>query len=430
MTTKIFINIVATLIELITLYELFNRIKSSKKLRINVGIIGASIYIISSIIISLIITNNVVFMILNSLLLLGCTYMFELKLTKRLVAMGFYSIFAMAYELLPVLFGSTFMGISPMEMQQNVELYLLCAMISKFALYITVKILIISLKPSNKTVKSKYIIFNCVMPFASWAILMVLSYLVYESNEFVEKLLILIVSVLLILANIVSYVIYEIIEKNNRKMQQQEVDIMFLKKQKNEYTTLIENQLKSNKEIHEIKHQMFTLKESIVSDTDKALKIVNGLCEIYSEKEMKKFTEIIDVDALLNAKFKYAKAKNIDLVCNIKISKEVMIDSMDICMALGNILDNAIENSMKIEGQIAIVTLDLSTKRNYFVVKSTNSTKNTNVNSNVSTKINENKMHGFGLNKIRDIANKYDGNMDYVVDNGIFTITVILKQST
>ena len=428
MMTKIIINIFVALIELIVIFIILNKIKGDEKRRMYIIVISTIIYLIFSVVITLCSFEAITIIPINMSILLLCTYTYNIKFIKRGMTVGIFTVFSIAVEMIIIAVVTSVAQISPLEFQQNIELYLLCAIISKFLLFSIGKVITTFAILGSVNIEKKYGYLNLFMLSSTLILLVLLGYVVLEANNTFEKLLILWASVLLIFSNIISFIIYEIIAKNSDKMQQQNMEILVLSKQKEEYSLLISNQLKSNKEIHDIKHKMFSIKDHLENNTEKAIEIVNNLCNLFEDREIKEYTQIKDVDALLNAKLHYARINGVDVKYNIKISQQVKIDSMDICIVIGNILDNAIENSSTNNKGKNIVILEINTVQNYFAIKSQNTTANCKVKENVSTKIDCYNMHGYGLSKIKEISEKYDGDMEFKIEKGLFRINVILKQ--
>lgn len=107
----------------------------------------------------------------------------------------------------------------------------------------------------------------------------------------------------------------------------------------------------------------------------------------------------------------------------------MQIEPIDISSLLSNLLDNAIEASEKTDNPI--INLSIFKQNAYYVINIENSIcENNNLTDSdyipISTKSNS-ALHGYGMQIIDDIAQKYDGNFSWRVRNEKFVATVLLK---
>lgn len=135
------------------------------------------------------------------------------------------------------------------------------------------------------------------------------------------------------------------------------------------------------------------------------------------------------VNAILLSKFALAESKNISVNYSLESISNIQIEPIDISSLLSNLLDNAIEASEKADEPI--INLCVFKKNAYYVINVENSIcENSHLtNGNyvpVSTKPNS-ALHGYGMQIIDDIAQKYDGNFSWKVKNKKFIATVLLK---
>ncbi len=143
-------------------------------------------------------------------------------------------------------------------------------------------------------------------------------------------------------------------------------------------------------------------------------------------------------DAVINSKFRYAEKeiKNIRLnAADFILSDNISIQAYDIGIILNNSLDNAVEACKKMR----IVYPDSETfiyvksfrKRNMFFIEIENSFDgilkiDKDSGYPISTK-KESKSHGIGLRNIRNCAKKYEGDIDCIVEDKKFILSVMLK---
>lgn len=424
MIEKVIVNLFVAIIEVICVKMLAKRFRIDKESYFKeVGIVFILLYLIFSVIATISIQNNLLVIIINSILLFGFTYMYRIKIIKRILAVIIFTLISISFEILTALLLGIVMQINIEDLFQPTKLYSYGAIISKFAIYITIKILVFIVKPKERISSIKQGLFNIMLPICSLIILIILSYVAYTIESNVLHVAILVVDILLILSNLGAFAVYEYSIKNKAQWEQQKRENLILQTKKAELSNLLEQQLRSNKEIHDIKHKLFSLRSCIESNNTKAISVLNELCENCKNKELICYTGIIDVDALLNVKNQQATSKQINIEYAILKDRDINISTIDLCIILGNILDNAIENS---ENQTEI-KLSLTTKKGFVCIKSSNITKVLAINYGSSSKHDPYQMHGYGLLKIKEIAEFYDGNMECRIENNVFEIVIMLN---
>lgn len=132
-------------------------------------------------------------------------------------------------------------------------------------------------------------------------------------------------------------------------------------------------------------------------------------------KDVKEINYIAAIDnplvaAIVNFKLSIAKEKGIEIICNVSVPTKLPIDDVDLCILLGNTLDNAIEACEKVTEKKYIV-LDIYTKGSYFLIKVINSKleKINKIEEEILSSKEDKDNHGFGLQNIKYVLAKYDG---------------------
>ena len=144
------------------------------------------------------------------------------------------------------------------------------------------------------------------------------------------------------------------------------------------------------------------------------------------------------VDTLLNMKYHEA----VRLVPELKMDadqllfpKDLKIRSYDIGVILGNALDNAIEACRKLkengQGADAFIRLSSLQKGNLLVLKVENSFTGRLAgkwqDGFPPTEKADKNSHGIGLSNIKSTAEKYQGTMDFKMENKVFILSVMMK---
>jgi len=136
-------------------------------------------------------------------------------------------------------------------------------------------------------------------------------------------------------------------------------------------------------------------------------------------------------DTIIKYYMGIAIRKNIDFKTDLIIPENIGINSLDLCIVLGNSLENAIEACDRLtDSQDKYIKLISKTIGNHIVLQITNSFYGNIVN--VDNRIQSSKdgiSHGIGLTNIRETANKYNGNVEFKYSENIFEITIIMCTS-
>ncbi len=136
------------------------------------------------------------------------------------------------------------------------------------------------------------------------------------------------------------------------------------------------------------------------------------------------------VDAILNSKISVAASKGITVEAKAMVPKELdtSLSEIDICLIIGNLMDNAIEACVKIqqEGQRFIrVYMDILKGQLYiYIMNATGDNPKKTGGAYISTKNKEN--HGFGLMRIDRVVDKYHGYLERQHEEGVFATEIML----
>ncbi len=193
---------------------------------------------------------------------------------------------------------------------------------------------------------------------------------------------------------------------------------------KSKYIDLIYEKTKEyNKLQHDYKHHLNVLRY-MVKDNH------NLEAESYiDDLEKKKSNDLIYIDHiilnyLLNDKITFAKSFGIEIGCVVVGQVVDFISDVDYSILLGNLLDNAIEETKLVGGQDIELYIRFEDVKAIFEVK--NKTHLKNGEKILKTHKTNSKKHGFGLKNIRDIVNQYHGQDIIDIHDGYFIHMCIL----
>ena len=134
------------------------------------------------------------------------------------------------------------------------------------------------------------------------------------------------------------------------------------------------------------------------------------------------------VDAILNSKLSLIKTKNIAVNAKAVVPTELKISEIDLCVIIGNLLDNAMEACLRQdEGEERFIRVYIGTLKQQLYLCVTNSVGGEvkKVGSTyLSTK--DSTTHGYGLMRIDRLADKYGGYVNRQNEPGAFATEVML----
>ena len=134
------------------------------------------------------------------------------------------------------------------------------------------------------------------------------------------------------------------------------------------------------------------------------------------------------VDAVLNSKISVARAKQIAVDAKARVPQHMSVAEVDLCVILGNLLDNAIEACMGIEEgsqRFIRIYIDVLQGQLYlYVLNATAGILKRRGNSYLSTK--DSREHGYGLMRMDRVVEKYHGYLDRQDEEGVFATEVLL----
>ena len=134
-------------------------------------------------------------------------------------------------------------------------------------------------------------------------------------------------------------------------------------------------------------------------------------------------------DAILNSKISLARSKNINIIAEANIALELKTSQLDLCIIIGNLLDNAIEACLALPENERVIRIYMEMKHTQLYMSFTNSTA-LKKQSKVSGRFASTKGtgHGFGLVRIDNIIDRHSGYISRNSEDGAYTTEIMLPQ--
>lgn len=237
----------------------------------------------------------------------------------------------------------------------------------------------------------------------------------------------------LLFLNIALFIIY------NKLSTATELKVknIVLEEQLKYYDTLIENKKRQqtlfHQERHNIKNQLIALRTYAANNQN--TEIISFITQLLGNEEFG-LTAIsccdnILVDAIISSKIRLADKYNIHYDWDINIPAELPFADTDLCILLGNVLDNSFDaNTTALPGvDNRFVSLSLQYKNDVLYCHTRNSffhkLKPSSSAIFSSTKPDTN-IHGYGLPSIKKVVSKYNGLTDITTADNIFSLKFTL----
>ena len=117
---------------------------------------------------------------------------------------------------------------------------------------------------------------------------------------------------------------------------------------------------------------------------------------------------------------------NITFEYNIFLPQELEITDTDLCSALSNLLDNAIEACRKLENG-RYINLEMMVIKNQLHIGVVNSTNGEyKKESGIFKTTKQGGLHGIGMSNIKSIVEKYEGIYNITADDNSFTTKIAI----
>lgn len=136
------------------------------------------------------------------------------------------------------------------------------------------------------------------------------------------------------------------------------------------------------------------------------------------------------MDALLYQKRKQAEGEDIKWECDMQMPKGCCINEFDLCVLMGNILDNALEACGRMQkDENRFINIQARTVKKCFLIEVKNSMDRTEKFTEGFTNKDDSQEHGIGLLNVGDVVNRYNGAVHKEAGKGIFVISILMPFS-
>ena len=381
--------------------------------------------------------NTNLFLAKSSFLILGSVIflfflllLYDIRWQNRMAYLFFLFAIIGCSEIIITMLLTSIFTVDVSFIQNNIPIFATATVASKFLAYffvlITKKKRIISSDTRGKQIVG--LLFS--LPIASLLIILLFIRCCYQISDITFEIITLTTSIVLAFANVS---VFYIIDKQNELIETKE-KLLFVEKHINSQVIHYEELYKHQNELrtfrHDIKNKSILLIALLKKgETEKALRAIENNID-WLEKNNNSIINSGNpiIDAVLQAKLYDAKEKSISIAFSTKLVEEIKIDEIELGIIIGNALDNAIEATEKCkEKDNLLIQFNLIVTSDRISISVKNPVKKDVNTEKLQTTKDDKINHGFGINSMRTLANKYDGMIIFSCINKIFTVNINLS---
>jgi two-component system sensor histidine kinase AgrC len=233
---------------------------------------------------------------------------------------------------------------------------------------------------------------------------------------------------LVLSAIIISIAYYLIAISIDRTKRQQQLEKQ-LALQRDHFGNLNDSLATARATRHDLRHHLVTISEFLgKKDAAGAQEYLNRLCHYFDDSNIPTVCRHQPTDALVCHYLKLAKQQDIAVSTDLNIPDHLGIDDLDLCVIIGNCLENAIEACDKMTGSEArFIHIKAILSKGYLVIKIANSFDGHLQHRDggfISSK--RSTGDGIGLASVKTLAAKYQGQCLVSFDHQVFQVSVSL----
>lgn len=345
------------------------------------------------------------YLIKSFVIMFGLTLLYDAKWTTRFFTALSYLTFSIIAEL--VSYGIIIAFVKNADEYSMQQYSLMLSIIINFIITLTVTLI---LKKNTRIINSKDYLGFIITPVISIAILIGISIETDTGEPDAEAGICFAAAGLMIINLIVYYLLENIIEATEIKEKQSRMEQQFAF-QEQKYEQASQSFRSISSVIHDTNKHLIYLNECIErQDFDEAMQYIRTAIEHIDRSYKRINTGFLPIDALVSNALNIAESNNITFKSDIKIEKErINIERYDLCVALGNLLDNAVEAARKvINPDDRYISVSIITADNSLIINIENSSERM-TNPDFKTDKKNTLLHGYGISNVKAIAEKYGG---------------------
>lgn len=236
-----------------------------------------------------------------------------------------------------------------------------------------------------------------------------------------------IVSLVLLAINLITFYLYDELLKHYANKFENEILSQQNKAYKNQFEIINGAQKSISMLRHDMRNHIITIRELVSVDNHGALsEYLDSLSETVDVDDEYVRSGNRYVDSILNYKINEAKKEGIEVDVSVAIPEEINIQPFDMSVVIGNLFDNAVEAVRQLSRKT--IRIEMKMDRSVLFIRTANPyTGEIEKNGDVikSTK-DDAENHGLGLKSVKNSIKKYNGIMDIDFSENIFEVNLMM----
>ncbi len=239
-----------------------------------------------------------------------------------------------------------------------------------------------------------------------------------------EYIYLIIFALLIILIAVSVVVVRRLMQRmTDKKIESYQSDLL------NKYYDEVENMYRQMRGWrHDYRNHIQSMKIYLSLDQlDELSAYLDSLADDLNSIDTMLKTGNVMADAILNSKLSLAQSKGIDISAAAKIPPEIPLSGTDLCVILGNLLDNAIEACEKIENTgDRFIRVYIGKLKSQLYISVSNSADGQMKKVGGDYRTTKNGNHGFGLKRVDLIVERHAGYINRQDEGDVFATEVML----
>ena len=160
---------------------------------------------------------------------------------------------------------------------------------------------------------------------------------------------------------------------------------------------------------------------------EEAKKYIGELGESLDNIKTKYQTGNVSLDAILKSKLSIVEKEKIAINCKVEIAENLTVSDIDLCILLGNLIDNAVEACRVIpEEAERFLRIYMCIRKQQLYISVSNATNEVIRKLDAEYISKKRGDHGHGLKRINIVVDKYGGFIKRANEPGVFATEIML----